>query len=307
MSVNRTTFNVSLIQMQEHLRTSQALYEEATIPASTGKKINTLSDSAAGTNKVISLKNLSQQVDQFQKNLSSVKLRLQFTESQLTSSADVLNSVKELAIQSNNASTSDQERSAISTQIDTLRDQLLSLANQKFDNKYVFSGSATNVKPFIESSGSIVFNTAGGANSTEILVNTAFDIDIAINVDGNEIFSGDGGGVDVFSLLDDLQAHIESGDSDAVGDDLDSLATASDQIQSAISTVGSRQRYLDQLEERLSNDALRYITSLAEVQDAPLEQVYPNLINQETALKLIYASSSRVFDTMSQLQQSLMR
>jgi flagellar hook-associated protein 3 FlgL len=77
----------------------------------------------------------------------------------LQSANDILIKIQEMAVSQSSATASSTTREEQATALQPLIDELLSLANSKIGDSYIFSGSRTNVKPFEEESGAY----AGGA------------------------------------------------------------------------------------------------------------------------------------------------
>ncbi|MDD3764937.1 MAG: flagellar hook-associated protein FlgL [Nevskiales bacterium] len=116
---------------------------------STGLRWTSAADDPANWAAAEGLQNLVDQNAQYQSNAEAAMHRLYIEEDALASGIDVLNRVRELVIQGNTASQSDESRAAISQELDSLREQLLTVANRDDgQGRYIFAGSSDSAEPF---------------------------------------------------------------------------------------------------------------------------------------------------------------
>ena len=121
---------------------------ELMIKLSTQKQVNKPSDDPIGMGKILDYRSAKAQISNYQKNVDSSKSWLSTTESNLSSVNDILNQVKETAISQATATASASTRQIAADSLQPLIDQVLSLANAKFGNSYIFSGTRTDTEPF---------------------------------------------------------------------------------------------------------------------------------------------------------------
>ena len=115
---------------------------------STQKRINALEDDPLGFSTVISLKNDSSNKRQFQRNIDFGKGYLENTEAAVTTLSDKLIRAKELAIGMANDTYAQGSRDAVSKEIDEIMNEIMSLGNASFNNRYLFSGFRTRTPAF---------------------------------------------------------------------------------------------------------------------------------------------------------------
>ncbi|MBX7147968.1 flagellar hook-associated protein FlgL [bacterium] len=213
MSVNRVTFSSQQLVIRDNLSRVQRQYEEASVPATTGKRINSLSDDPSVSSRLLLTRRNVASNEQFQKNITSARLRFNETDSALGTAGDILQKIRDLVLDGNNATISSGALSLISDQLQALKDDLVGEANSQVDGKYIFSGTATATQPFTGSPG--IFN--GNSNSLALYVNETQTTDLSL--DGNEIFTGSVATATGSSLLTTLKDSsgnsfkLEAGDS----------------------------------------------------------------------------------------------
>ncbi|MEX1199980.1 MAG: flagellar hook-associated protein FlgL [Methylophaga sp.] len=127
----------------------QAALAQTQNQVSTGKRILNPSDDPAGSVQALNLQRELSLTEQYGANATAATNKLQGEESALKSAADILQRVRELAVQGLNDSNTQQDRKAIAVEINQLNEQLFSLANTRDSNgDYLFSGFASNTQPY---------------------------------------------------------------------------------------------------------------------------------------------------------------
>ncbi len=133
-----------------------------------GKAFTQPSDDPVGVAQYLQLSSLSSQYDQYYANMQNGDSWLNTSDSAMQSGNNVLQSANELAIQGANGTYSAVQRSEMNTQVQSLVDQMLSIANTSLNGQYVFSGTQTNVPPFTLAHGADTISAAPDANGTSL-------------------------------------------------------------------------------------------------------------------------------------------
>jgi flagellar hook-associated protein 3 FlgL len=139
---------------------------------------------------------------------------MQLTESALSNATDLIQQARELVVGAGNASYSDADRASTATQLQSLRDQLLSVANTtNGSGGYVFSGQGASQQPFLDAPGGVGYNGAGGS------VMTASVPPLPLTMDGNQVWlqARSGNGVFATSAVSSSSAWIDGGQVTAPG------------------------------------------------------------------------------------------
>ena len=181
----------SILDQQAKLnRTQQQL--------ATGKKILSPSDDPAAATQIIKLSALIANNEQFDRNVSTAKNELEQQESVLASSGNVLQRVRELVIQANNATQSNQSRETIGDELQNLVDELLQLSNTKnASGEYIFSGYNSRTPAFAKSGTGYVFQGDQGQR----LLQVADGTQLAVRDNGSDVFEGMRTGDGRFTLV----------------------------------------------------------------------------------------------------------
>jgi flagellar hook-associated protein 3 FlgL len=154
-------------------------------------------DDPAAASQLLTLSSLKAKNEQYDRNVSAAQNELELQESVLASSGNVLQRVRELVIQANNASQSNQSRAAIADEINNLAGELLQLANTKnASGEYIFSGYNSRTPAFTRTGTGFQFQGDQGQR----LLQVSEDIQLSVRDSGQDIFSGMGVGDGRFLL-----------------------------------------------------------------------------------------------------------
>jgi len=189
----RISSNQQFQQGIDALLRQQAKLAETQEQLATGNRILTPSDDPAASTQLIKLSALSAANQQFDRNIVFAQNDVDLSESKLKSTGDIIQRVRELVVQANNATNSDQSRSAIATEIENNLYSMRDLANSKdATGDYLFSGFNATTKPFVKEGSGYVYKGDQGERFLQI----ADGIQIQVRDTGTEIFqkirNGDG-------------------------------------------------------------------------------------------------------------------
>lgn len=157
---------------------------------STGRRILTPSDDPIAASRALEIRESMSRIEQFDRNANIAQNRLSQEESALSSVNNVLQRVRELALQANNASQSNESRQMIAVEMREQLDNLMQLANQKDGNgKFLFSGNLDDTEPVTRMGSSFTYNGDQGQRYIQI-------------GEGRQIADGDSGAAVFFGIRD---------------------------------------------------------------------------------------------------------
>ena len=116
----------------------------------TGRRVVRPSDDPAAATRALTLRESISTLQQYDDNINLVTSRLQIEEAALISAGDFLQRARELAIQANNATQTNETRAGIVVELQGIVEGLLSAANTRdSNNEYIFAGFRTSAPPFV--------------------------------------------------------------------------------------------------------------------------------------------------------------
>lgn len=136
---------------------------------STGRRLLTPSDDPVAASRALEFRESLARLDQFERNGGMAVNRLAQEESALNSVNNGLQRVRELALQANNATQSNESRQLIAVEIREQLENLIQLANQRDGSgRYMFAGNLEEVEPVSRMGASFVYNGDQGQRLIDI-------------------------------------------------------------------------------------------------------------------------------------------
>lgn len=157
---------------------------------SSGRRILTPSDDPIAASRALEIRESIGRLDQFDRNANIATNRLAQEESSLNSVNNVLQRVRELTLQANNATQSNESRGQIAVEMRQRLDELVQLANQQDGNgSFLFAGALEGVQPVTRSGTSFSYN----GDQTQRFIQIG---------EGRQIADGDSGASVFFAIRD---------------------------------------------------------------------------------------------------------
>jgi len=173
---------------QSAMQRLQAALDYTQRQISSGRRILTPSDDPIAAARSLEIRESIGRIEQFDRNANVAANRLSQEESALSSVNNVLQRVRELALQGNNATQSNESRKLISVEVRELRDQLVQIANQKDGNgSHLFAGNLESTTPVTRMGASYSYNGDQGQRLIQI-------------GEGRQIADGDSGAAVFFNI-----------------------------------------------------------------------------------------------------------
>lgn len=262
--------------------------EGAQTALSSGQRIRVPSDDPTGTASAMRLASREADLAAYQRSIDDARAWLGTTDGALQQASNLLRRARDLTLTAGNATRSPTEREAIATELEAIRDQLVTVANTRYAGRSVFGGfqpDAVGGGP-----GAWAFTGDGGSVARRVGDDTV----VEVSTDGARVF-GFAAGDDVFSVLDRLAADIRAGQVDAVvGPDLAALDDRIADVLDALGSVGARGRLLDATEEANARDSDVVRRARSDITDVDMAEAALALARAETGYQAALAAASRV-------------
>lgn len=375
---NKMRFNL----LNNNIFDIQNKYGELMEKLSTQKQVNKPSDDPLGVGKILDYRTAKAQISNYKGNIQSSKSWLSATESNLSNINDILTKVKETALSQATATATASTRQIAADSLQPLIDQVRSLANSRFGNRYLFSGTKTDTEPFaatdsaarigapVAASGNtyagmvseagaytgvtnktyVVKIVAGGAlgsatcqassdggrtwggvqtipgggtittgdgisltftggafaandvfsvnayasgyyngNGEDLFTDVGNDVTINYSITGEAAFTDQGQGtVDIFKVLNDLKTAMQNNDAHGIGNQLNPLDEAMDQINRYTAQCGTRTNSLDISSSALEEMDIRLTGLTSDIEDADVALLATEFQMKQLALQTTY-------------------
>jgi flagellar hook-associated protein 3 FlgL len=161
-NMEQAQFLTALNQLESSIATTQN-------GISSGLSFSTASQNPVGAGLVAGYDQVLAQSQQYTSNGSSATGSLNTEDSALTQLQNQLQSLRDLALEANNATESPSDLSAIATQVQQIQGSILSLANtQDGEGNYIFAGYSTQTQPFAQSATGATYSGDQGQRQVQI-------------------------------------------------------------------------------------------------------------------------------------------
>ena len=263
--------------------------QQATDRLATGQRVVHPGDDPAAASIIVSHRAAIERYDTIDRAVSRAEEELNVADGVLQDASTLMARARELTIQLGNDSYSANERGAAATEIRGISSQLIQLANTEVAGRYIFGGSADNAAPF-----TALGVYAGDTTTRQVEVAPGLVQNASVRAD--QIFTGVGGGVDIFAALESVAVALDTNDGNAIRAGLANVENAGDQIAAALTQVGSM---LDSLASSRSigqaakDSVVRVLASEGEVDTF---EAASDLANARQALEAVLMAASRSFN-----------
>lgn len=293
----RVTSNMMSSQMMLNLNRNANRMNETQLQLATGRKINKPSDDPVGITYALRYRAELASNEQYQKNVDNAISWLDFNDTVLDQTGSVLQKVRELSVRASNGSNPQSALDSIKEEMGQLKEQLIDIANSKFNGKYIFNGQEYDKMPYdfpVNADGTSDTSGAAGisTDSGNIQYMVGESVQLSINVTGNEVF---GSGPDsLFVLMDRISAALAGGEYSKVSDELDNIDSRIERVLSSRAEVGAKTNRIELMQGRLGDLEVNITELQAKTEDANYAELIMQSKIQENIYNASLASGSKI-------------
>ena len=266
----------------------------------TGKQILNPSDAPDQAAMMARIKATIARQDNYSKALDTVQARLDLESTTLSSASDVLVRIKELAVQVNNGSQGTVSRAAIATEMQGLREQLLSLANSRdTTGNYIFAGSKVSTPAFqADVTGAVSYQ----GDQTRMNIAVGDQRQLPLNRPGTNAFvrvvrtdsDGVSSGTGFFQAVDDLITAVKNNDKSVMQRGLTEMDALHSGVVLAQADSGTSMKVVEQQGIMLDDTKITLKTALSKVEDLDMATAITQMQKQMVSLEAAQASFAKI-------------
>lgn len=321
----RVSENSSVNAINHAVGKTKGKVEDLQLKGSTLKRVSKPSDDPVGNVELLSIR--SQNIDngQYLRNLNFAQTQLSFTENVLEEMTDILVKAKELAVGQASSIYGPEIREGVSKEIHQLRQQMISLANKRMGNRYLFAGQKILTRPFDKDG-----NYQGDTNKINIEVNK--DVFVPINLNGQELFFSKGKrpieksdldlkidvelnpdnlnrtpastseeaesvSVSIFDELRALENALLTDNPQIVQGLLERIDASVDRVVGYRTQIGALTNTISNAENNIEKSKLLNEAHKSKIEDADVTELFADLQKEQNVLKATYKASSNLMNT----------
>ena len=265
-----------------------------------GKSLVKPSDDAEKATLIQRLNSAMQRQDVYELSLNRADSRLRMEETALSSAQNMLQRIRELAIQGSNDTLSNADRTIIAKEVTSLHDGLFSLANtQDESGNYIFSGTKVKTPTFSRDADGVM-TYEGDQNQTSVDISEYRQVEF--NRAGDNIFTsvsrtnndGEDSSIGFFQVISDFSDALVLGDEATLSQGLTEVSILTDDMAFSLADVGSRMNTVDSQRDILADSKLRYQELLSNAEDLDYATAVTKLSAQMLSLEAAQASFAKI-------------
>jgi flagellin-like hook-associated protein FlgL len=186
LSIARVSNLLQTNTATQNIDSTQAQLLQVEQELSTGKKVSVFSDDPSSAVVIQTLQKTMDYATQYSANVTAAQSQLNETESQLGNVTTLLTQAQSIASANVASTTSPSARASAATVIDSISQQILSIANSQFEGTYLFGGQNAQNAPYNSSSGGVEFTGTTGTLSNTVGTGQS----LGFQVSGDQVFGG---------------------------------------------------------------------------------------------------------------------
>jgi flagellar hook-associated protein 3 FlgL len=321
MSIGRVTTSQIWASSNSYIQSSKARLSQLSAQSSSGLAVSKPSDDPAASAAIMKVLNQQSANTQYATNINDGLTWLSTADSTMTSAENLVRQAKDLVIQAGNSGTSSaSSRAAIATQLEGIRDDLLSAANTQVNGRSIFAGTSDAASAFtsagVFSGSTTTSTTTNGVTTTSTVTGSvqrrigsgSADL-VTVSADGSAAFgAGTTASPSVFQQIDAVIAALRSTgyDSDtpdpvtgqtpkdAVTAGIDQLGTALTNLSAQHAIVGANYARMTSAKTQNATTATALETQRSGLQDADTTKTLLDLKTQELAYQTALQVTAQV-------------
>lgn len=156
---------------------NQSLWMQSGQQLSSGKRVLYPSDDPLAASQAVMISQSMSENSQYALARTFARQNISMEETVLRSAADGIKDMKTLIVNAGDGTLSDNDRDSLATQLQGLKDQLLSQANSTDGNgRFIFAGFANDKAPFVEQGGKVVYQGSNSAIEQKVDANRTMTV-----------------------------------------------------------------------------------------------------------------------------------
>jgi len=267
-------------------------YSDLNSQLTSGKKVRYPSDNAAVATRISNLDSRLREIERYKTNVETAQNYVNMYDTTLQEVSSIYLRIRELAERGKNITLSENDRVAISEELNKINTQLVSIANTEISGNYVFGGAKNNQKVVeIDSEGNFKIIMPPEANIRQKISVGGQDIEYGKTV--YDAFVTDYG-ASIFAIVKRLSNAIEAGDYTSLQSEMENVEEIQNNVLKNLTEVGATQRVLEMTSNRMEEFKSFSTEFLSNEADADMAQVVMELATQQNVLQAALKAAGNI-------------
>ena len=258
-----------------------------------GKLVSKPSDSPAGVGRAMQIRQDQAANLQHARNISDAQGRLETTDSALGTVIEQVRRVQTLTLRAaNEGAMSESSRTAIATELRSIRESLIGVANTSIDGQPVFGGVTTGSLAYAPDGSYVGVGGTAAIPAVAQMRRISDNEEVRVDVAGPEAF-GDPATGDLFALVATIADDVVA-QPGALSGHIASLDGAMDRLLTAMSGVGARAARIETAAQVNTDRQLQLKGQLAGVEDIDLPKTIMDLTMVQTGYQAALSATAKI-------------
>lgn len=286
----RVTQNAVTTSMLAGLQANKAELSRLQLQLSSGRQLSKPSDDPVGTDQAMQYRTEIARANQYQRNGNDGLAWLGTADGALQSGVAILNRLRVLTTQAANTGASDANaRNAIAAEVDSLKSDMLGLANTTYLGRPIFGGATSLPAAYVKDPATGVVTYQG---DTGVVTRTvASSTTVQVNVNAKDAFGPPGN--DIFTTFDQILGDLKSNPTNLTND-LSGIQASLDRMTNAQSIEGAAYNRITNMINLAGTHADTLTGNLSDVENVDTAKAATELTMQQVSYQASLAAMSKV-------------
>jgi flagellar hook-associated protein 3 FlgL len=248
---------------------------------SSGRRINRPSDDPSAARTAVRVRDSLNALEQHLRNIDTADRSTSLAETALAGGTDLVQRVRELALQAANGTLGPSELAAVRLEVQQLADGLVSLANSKSGDDYLFSGQETKTPAYAS------LGAAYGGDGAAVVARISPGVRVQLNVAGDVAWGP------ALAATSQLLADLGAGNRPSVAT-IQAIEAGFDGLLGARATIGAVQNRLDDTRTFLESSIVTATKLLSDLEDADMAEVIATYASRQATYEAALAVNARI-------------
>lgn len=238
---------------------------------------------------------LTNRLAQYTRSVTASKSWVIRTEENLDDLAGLFTEAYERSVRINNAAFSDSDREAEAQNLEAILENMVDVMNGRDGEEYIFAGTRTTVRPFVQDAGpppTVTYDGNAGTRDRYI----GRDLSMRINIEGQRLHDT-GAGYTITDAVQGLIDGVRAGDPAAIETSIEEISVARDHVIDLGGEAGALANRLDLAETQLRDASHLAETRRSEMEDLDFAAAMTDFQKTQIALQAAVQVTSSVLNT----------
>ncbi|HEX7106498.1 MAG TPA: flagellar hook-associated protein FlgL [Acidothermaceae bacterium] len=286
----RVTQNAVTTAMLAGLQANKAELSRLQLQLSSGRQVTKPSDDPVGTDQAMQYRTEIARANQYQRNGNDGLAWLGTADGALQSGVAILNRLRVLTTQAANTGASDANaRTAIAAEVDSLKSDMLGLANTTYLGRPIFGGATSLNAAYVKDPATGLVSYQGDTGKVTRTVGS--NAVVQVNINAADAFGSPGN--DIFTTFDQILNDLKTNPTNLTND-LVGIQASLDRMTNAQSIEGAAYNRINNMINLAGAHADTLTGNLSDVENVDTAKAATELTMQQVSYQASLAAMSKV-------------